>query len=103
MNALAIEIAFIVPLCLPLIGAAALHRLNWFYPAFLIVVGAHYLPFAFLYGMRLYLVLGSLMIGAGLLLGLEAPAVFSLGGWIGAGLLFVFAFLGRRAALATRS
>jgi len=98
MNALAIEIAFIVPLLLPLIGAATLHHLSWFYPAFLIVIGAHYLPFTFLYGMRQFLALAALMIAAGLLTGLCAHAMFSLGAWIGAALLLLFAFTGRRAA-----
>ena len=70
MNALAVQIAFLVPLTLPLVGAAAIHRLSWFYPAFLIVVGAHYLPFTFLYGMRQFAVLSGLMIAAGLLFGL---------------------------------
>lgn len=100
MNALAIEIAFIVPLCLPLIGAATLHHLYWFYPAFMIVVGAHYLPFAFLYGMRQFLALGVLLIAAGLLIGLYLPSGFSLGAWIAAALLFVFAFTGRSVAAA---
>jgi hypothetical protein len=98
MNALAIEIAFIVPLCLPLIGAAALRHLPWFYPAFMIVIGAHYLPFAFLYGMRQFLALGALLIGLGLLTGLYAPSIFSLGAWITAALLVLFAFIGRTAA-----
>ncbi len=38
---------------LPLVAAATLYRLGWFYPAFMIVLGAHYFPFAFLYGLRL--------------------------------------------------
>jgi len=95
MNALAMQIAFIVPLCLPLAGAAALHRLDWFYPAVMIVVGAHYLPFTFLYGMRQFLVLGGLLIALGILLGLYGPPVFTLGGWIAAALLLVFAATGR--------
>lgn len=99
MNALAIEIAFIVPLCLPLIGAAALDHLSWFYPAFMIVVGAHYLPFAFLYGMRLFLALGGLLIGAGLAIGLWLPSIFSLGGWMTGALLLTFAVIGRAAAM----
>jgi len=54
MNWLAMQIAFTVPLSIPLVLAAALHRHSWFYPAFMIVVGCHYLPFMFLYGMRLF-------------------------------------------------
>ncbi len=94
LNALAIQIAFIVPLSLPLIGAATLHRLNWFYPAFMIVLGTHYLPFVFLYGMRQFAVLAALLIGAGVTIGLYLPHTFSLGGWFTAVVLFAFAFLG---------
>lgn len=100
MNALAVQIAFIIPLCLPLVGAAALHHLYWFYPACLILVGAHYLPFTFLYGMRQFLALAAFMIGAGVLIGLYVPSIFALGAWIGAALLFVFALTGRHAAMA---
>ncbi len=48
LRELAIEVAFIVPLLLPVVGAAALHWIEWFYPAAAVVVGAHYLPFSFL-------------------------------------------------------
>ena len=50
MNQLATQIAFIVPLSLPLIGAVSLYNINWFYPAFMLVIGTHYMPFTFLYG-----------------------------------------------------
>lgn len=99
MNALARQIAFIVPLCLPLVAAATLYRRDWFYPAFMIVVGAHYLPFAHLYGMWEYEVLAALLIGGGLLIGLYLP-VFSLGAWVAVALFLAFAFVARRAARA---
>ena len=35
--------------------AAALYETNWFYPAFMVIIGAHYLPFSHLYGMRLFI------------------------------------------------
>jgi hypothetical protein len=53
LNGLAMQVAFTVPLAIPVIGAAALYNVNWFYPAFMIILGAHYLPFIFLYGMRI--------------------------------------------------
>jgi hypothetical protein len=99
MNALAIQIAFIVGFCLPLVDAATLYHLNWFYPALMIVVGAHYLPFTFLYGMRQFLALGCLLIGAGVLIGLCLPMYFTPGAWITGALLLIFAFTGRRAAI----
>ena len=98
MNQLAMQVAFTIPLCLPLIGAATLHRATWFYPAFLIVVGMHYLPFTFLYGMRLYTVLAILMVVEGLAIGLYVPgASFALGGWVGGLTLIAFGFALRAA------
>jgi hypothetical protein len=44
----------------------------------------------------------ALLIGPGLLIGLYLPAPISLGGWLTAALLLLFAFLGRRAARSTR-
>lgn len=97
MNALARQTAFIVPICIPLIAAAALYRLDWFYPAFMVVVGAHYLPFSHLYGMWQYELLGAMLIGAGLVIGLWVP-IFSLGAWIAVALFLGFAFVALRVA-----
>ncbi len=87
-NQLAMQTAFIVPLCLPVIGAATLYNVNWFYPAFMIVVGVHYMPFITLYGMWHYGVLAALFIGGGVAIGMSFPDAFTLGGWL-AGLVFI--------------
>ncbi|HET9867611.1 MAG TPA: hypothetical protein VFQ06_10000 [Nitrospira sp.] len=99
LNALAMQVAFTLPLSLPVVGAAALYRLDWFFPAFMIILGAHYLPFVFLYGMRIFAVLCALLVSAGLGLALYAPPSFALGAWITGGVLLAFAFAGRRVAL----
>jgi hypothetical protein len=101
LGGLARQIAFTVPLGLPLVGAATLHRLGWFYPAFMIVVGAHYLPFAFLYGMWQFAALGAAMCGGALLLGLYLPEPWSLGGWLTCLALVAFASLCRRSISST--
>jgi hypothetical protein len=95
MNALAMQIAFVLPLMLPLVFAATAYRRTWFYPAFMLALGAHYLPFIFLYGMWQFGVLAVLLIGSAVFLALFAPTMFALGGWISALFLIVFAFLGR--------
>lgn len=95
MNQLAMQVAFIVPFSLPLVGAASLYHLNWFYPAFMLVVGAHYLPFVFLYGMWEFAVLSFVLIGGGVAIGLLWPEVFSPGGWVTALALLSFAWLVR--------
>jgi hypothetical protein len=103
MNALAMQVAFTLPLNLPLVGAATLHRLEWFYPSFMLVVGTHYLPFISLYGMWQFGVLATALIVGGLWLGLYGPPIFSLGGWITAGILFVWGFVARSVALRERA
>jgi hypothetical protein len=92
---LAMQVAFVVPLCIPLILAATHEHATWFYPGFMIVVGAHYLPFIFLYGMPAFAGLGGLLVGLGWLLGLH-PRGFTLGGWITGGLFVLFGLLATR-------
>ena len=99
LNQLATQIAFTVPIGFIVVGAATLYRENWFYPASMIVVGAHYLPFIFLYGMPQFGILAGLLIMGGVGIGLYVPNTFNLGGWISAVILIVFAFIGRSVVL----
>lgn len=92
------QVAFTVPINFLLVGAATLYRENWFFPAAMIVVGAHYLPFITLYGMRMFAVLAAILVGTGVALAFYLPDFFSLGGWITAVTLIVFAFIGRKVA-----
>jgi hypothetical protein len=55
-----------------------------FYPALMILVGAHYLPFVFLYGMRMFAPLSAILVGCGVVIALYFAGSFPLGGWIGA-------------------
>lgn len=93
------QVAFTVPLNFLLVGAATLYRETWFFPAAMIVVGTHYLPFITLYGMKMFGLLAGLLVLAGAGLALYGPPVFSLGGWITAVFLIAFAFLGRHLVL----
>lgn len=95
MLALAAGGFFVLPLSLPVAGAATLYRADWFYPAFMILLGAHYLPFVFLYGMRMFAALCAILVSAGLVLALYLPLPFAAGGWFTAAVLLVFALLGR--------
>jgi hypothetical protein len=70
-------------------------ELNLFYPALLVIVGAHYLPFIFLYGMRMFGALAVILVGGGVVVAMCFPGPFSLGGWVGGVTLFVFAWIGR--------
>lgn len=95
LNGLGMQAAFVLPLTLPVVGAAALYRIEWFFPAFMIVLGAHYLPFATLYGMRMFLALAAILVGAGVVLALYVRLPFSAGAWFTAAVLLAFAALGR--------
>ena len=93
------QIAFTLPLNFILVGAATLYRETWFFPAAMIVVGSHYLPFITLYGMKIFGLLAALLVLAGFALGMYGPSIFSLGGWLTGILLIIFAFAGRQTVL----
>jgi hypothetical protein len=100
MNALGMQVAFVLPLMLPVVYAATLYRHGWFYPALMIALGAHYLPFIFMYGMKQFGALAAVLIGLGVVLGMRVPNMPNAGAWATAVLLLVFAFVGRQVALA---
>jgi len=87
------QIAFTLPMCMLLLVPVTAFRLNWFYPALLILVGAHYLPFTFLYGMRMFIPLCAVLVGGGAVIALYFSGSFSLGGWVGGVTLFIFAWI----------
>lgn len=97
--ALGSQIAFTVPINFLLVGAIILYRPMWFFPATMIIVGSHYLPFITLYGMKMFGVLSAILILMGTTLALYGPQIFSLGGWITSLVLIVFAFIGRALVL----
>jgi len=99
MNTLGMQVAFTLPPNLLLVAAATMVHLNWFYPAVMIALGSHYFPFIFQYGMWEFGVLAGILIGAGYVIGTQVPAGFSLGGWVTALTLLVFAFVLRSGAL----
>lgn len=99
LYSLGAQVAFVLPLSLPVVGAAALYRIEWFFPSFMVVLGAHYLPFVFLYGMRMFAALAGILWALGIVLGLWVETPFPTGAWITAAVLVVFAVLGRRSVL----
>jgi len=86
---LAMQVAFTIPLAIPLILAATAYKPEWFYAGCLIVVGAHYLPFITLYGQPIFGVAGAIMAAAGILLPRLRPGEFAIGGWLGGAMLVV--------------
>ena len=95
---LGMQVAFVLPLSMPLLVPVGHYRLTWFFPAMMILVGAHYLPFVFLFGMRTFAVLAGLLLAPGVLIALYRPESLSLGAWWTAVVLLVFAGIGRAVA-----
>jgi hypothetical protein len=97
---LAMQSAFTVPLGLLVAIALGSVVPALFLPGSLVVVGAHYLPFISLYGMRLYGVLAGTLVAVGVVAMFLMPVLRgAASGWIGAAVLSVFAvplFLGSR-------
>lgn len=52
-----------------------MQKLEWFFPAMLLMIGGRYLTFATLYGMRLYWALGLALGAAGVVLGRASTPV----------------------------
>ena len=55
---LAMEGTFWMLMCIPIAYAISLYRIEWFFPAMLLVIGGRYLTFNTLYGNRLYWLVG---------------------------------------------
>lgn len=76
LAALALEGTIWMLLGIPVAIGAAFYRLEWFFPAMLLVIGGRYLTFATLYGMRIYWAFGATLAAAAFaLIVLEAPVV----------------------------
>lgn len=86
-------LAFSVPLSYPLIYLIVKQDINLFFPSFMIVIGAHYLPFVFGYGMKSFGVLSLVMVGLGTYFSLSKTMMFSTSAYVTSFLLLAFAVL----------
>jgi hypothetical protein len=96
LGQLATQVAFTVPLAIPVILAATVAEMGWFFPAFMVIVGAHYLPFIFLYGMWEFGVLAGALVAGGVALGMNRPEAFGAGAWLTGAVLVTFAIVALR-------
>ena len=94
---LAVQAAFTVPLGLLVAIVLGAYEPALFFPASLIIVGAHYLVFISLYGMRLFAVLAGALILSGVTALFLLPNIGPISGWQGAVILLLFAVLTFRA------
>lgn len=101
LHQLGMQVAFVLPLSMPLLLPIGLYRLELFFPAMMVLLGAHYLPFVFLYGMPMFAVLAGLLVIAGIGIPMYPPYSLGVGAWFTGAALLAFAFIGRRQASAT--
>ena len=82
-------LAFTIPLSYPLIYLACKGNTNFFYPAFSVLVGAHYLPFIYGYRMPVFGIMSGLLVSQGLICSIYYPESFALSAII-TGIILVF-------------
>jgi hypothetical protein len=100
---LGMQVAFVLPFSMLLLVPVGLYNLNWFFPALMVLLGAHYLPFATLYGMPMFLFLAGILIVMGVVIAHYFSGTFSLGAWVAGLALLVFAWIGRAIAVGEAS
>jgi hypothetical protein len=94
LAALSAWIALTIPLGLPLVFMATSGgRENLFFPAFTVLVGAHWLPFAHVYAMKSFAVLAVVLVLAGILFGFVFTQFFAVCGFVAGGTLLLFAIV----------
>ena len=76
--------------CLLLVYGVSVLRIEWFFPAMLLVIGGRYLTFSLLFAMRLYWFVGLTLAASGYLLG-RASVAPAWSGFTGAAIEAVFA------------
>lgn len=76
LGTLAMEGTVMLMLALPLAFVVSLYRIDWFFPAMLLVIGGRYFTFATLYGARMFWVLGGILaVAAFVLVATKRPPV----------------------------
>jgi hypothetical protein len=91
MAALGAQIAFTVPIGMLVAVALGLQDADLFFPAGMLVVGAHYLPFVHLYGDRFFAALAAVLVVAGYLVATSTDVDAPIGAWFTAAVLLVAA------------
>ncbi|NOY23639.1 MAG: hypothetical protein GXO70_09060 [Acidobacteria bacterium] len=87
-------LALMIPLGLPLIFMAVSEgRTNLFYPAFTILIGAHWLPFIYIYAMKSFAVLAGVLVMIGIVFGFVLTNSFSPCGFTVGGVHLIFAIV----------
>lgn len=87
-------LALMIPLGLPLVFmAVAGDRTHLFYPAFSILIGAHWLPFTYVYAMKSFAIFAGVFVLTGIVFGFMLTESFSACGFVVGGVLVVFSVI----------
>jgi hypothetical protein len=85
--------AFGIPLCYPIIYLVCKSNINYFFPVFSILIGAHYLVFIYGYGMITFGILSLLLVAQGTITSIYYTDQFALSAYLTSLTLFVFGIL----------
>jgi hypothetical protein len=92
LGKLAMEGTIFMLMCLPLAYVISRYRIEWFFPAVLMIIGGRYLTFGTIYGTKLYWLLGALFgLSAWISVVLSLPPHASA--LIGAGVEIIFGLI----------
>lgn len=92
LGALAMETTIWLIVSCPLAYVVSRYRIDWFFPAMLLVIGGRYAVFATLYGQKLYWLISAILIASAY--GLATMSVSpTTGAWTGAAIEFLFALV----------
>jgi hypothetical protein len=89
LAALALETTVFMLMCLPLAYGLAQYRIEWFFPAVLMVIGGRYITFGTVYGTPVYWLLGAAL-GGGAVLAFVQAAPPHVSAFLGAAIELVF-------------
>jgi hypothetical protein len=72
---------------------ACKYNINWFFPAFAVLVGAHYLPFIWAYKMPTFGILAGLIISVGILCAMKFSDSFPIAAYMTGTMMILFAII----------
>jgi hypothetical protein len=86
-------LSFTIPLSMPIVFMACKYNINWFFPAFAVLVGAHYLPFIWAYKMPTFGILAALIISIGILCAMKFSESFPIAAYMTGSTMIFFAVI----------
>jgi hypothetical protein len=86
-------LSFTIPLSIPIVFMACQYNINWFFPAFAVLIGAHYLPFVWAYQMPTFAVLGISIVVSASFIGYYYSNSFNLAAYVTGALIVLFGIL----------